>query len=218
MKRFTCLLILISVLLNYNSYAQNKMIDGGFSVKFSFGFPPTTYGFEGDLPLPEDLQVKTTFGLEIGNQWYFLKKDHFGLGLDVNWFELIYSKAKMEDQLFGTRNRITMEGSFLEFGPVATYAINDLFAIEGYYNLRPSYMATYYYENSDDYVLWYNFNWLHAIGLGVRVKFIYIGYERTFGNVDGKLTGGGEYEDVGDLYDNQPMNGGNSKLIIGFQF
>ena len=147
-----------------------------------------------------------------------LRYGHFGNGLDINWFDVVYGKAKMDNPFIGTVNRITLEGSFIEFGPVATYAINDMFAIEGYYNLRPTYMVTYYYENSDDYVLVRNFSFLHGLGVGARLKFFYIGYEHTFGSVDGNVSGGGEHEDVGQLYDNQPMDASNSKLIIGFQF
>lgn len=218
MKRFTSALFLFLLLLSVETIAQGDMLDGGFSLKFSFGFPPSQYGFDGDLPIPEELEVNTTFGLEIGNQWYFYRGDNFGIGLDVNWFDLVYSKAKTDDQFLGTINRITLDASLLEFGPVATYAINDMFAIEGYYNLRPSYMVTYYYENTDDFVLIYNFKFLHGLGVGARFKFLYIGYEYAFGKVDGKLTGDGEYEDVGDLYGNQQMDAGNSKLIVGFQF
>ena len=77
-------------------------------------------------------------------------------------------------------------------------------------------MVTYYYENSDDYVLVRNFSFLHGLGIGARLKFFYIGYEQTFGSVDGSISGGGEYEDVSQLYDNQRMDASNSKLIIGF--
>jgi len=218
MKLFTCTLFLLLLSMTFESRAQSEMLENGFSLKFSFGFPPSQYGFDGDLPLPEELQLETTFGLEIGNQWYFLEKDRFGLGLDINWFDVTYGKAKMDNILLGSADRITLEGSFIEFGPIATFAINDLFAIEGYYNLRPTYMVTYYYENSDDYVLVRNFNFLNGLGIGAKLKFFYLGYEYTFGNINGDVSGGGEYEDVGLLYDKQKMDGSNSKLIIGFKF
>lgn len=218
MKKLTFFTIILVLLVSLNSQAQDEMLDGGFSLKFSFGFPPTQYGYDGDLPLMGDIQVNTTYGLEIGNQWYFLKGEKFGLGLDVNWFEILYSHSKLRDLLFDRINRNTLEGSFLEFGPVATFALNDMFAIEGYYNLRPTYMATWFYKNSDDYVILYNFNIFNAFGIGARFKFLYIGYEYTFGDLDGKLAGGGLYEDVDLLYDKQPMNAKNSKLVIGFQF
>jgi hypothetical protein len=218
MKRIVILGTPFFLFCTFIGYAQSGMLEKGFSVKFSFGFPPSQYGFDGELPLPEELEINTTFGLEIGNQWYFLKREHFGLGLDINWFDVVYGRAKMDEPLLGEVNRLTLEGSFLEFGPVATYAINDLIAFEGYYNLRPTYMATYYYENPDDFVLLRNFNFLHGLGIGVRLKFVYVGYEYTFGSVDGKVEGGGELEDVADLFDSQPMDDANSKLVVGFQF
>lgn len=90
--------------------------------------------------------------------------------------------------------------------------------MEGYYNLRPSYLATLYWLNRDDNLLIYDFGFLHGLGIGARFKFIYIGYEYTFGNIDGKLLGSGEFEDVSDFYGRQPMSANNSKLIVGFQF
>lgn len=218
MKYFVYSTFLFVLFFAVESHAQSDMLQDGFNLKFSIGFPPTQFGLDGDIPLPDELQLQTTFGLEIGNQWYFYDTEHFGIGLDINWFDIVYGKAKMDNSLTGTANRITLEGSFIEFGPVATYAINDLFAIEGYYNLRPTYMVTYYWENSDDYVLVRNFSFLHGIGIGVRLKFFYIGYESTFGSVNGNVSGDGEFEDVELLYDEQSMSGSNSKLIIGFQF
>ncbi len=194
------------------------MLEKGFSVKFSFGFPASEYGYSGDLALPDELRIKTTYGLEIGNQWYLLKKERFGLGLDVNWFDLIYGHANMDDFLSGTIKFKTLEGSFLEFGPVVTFALNDYLAIEGYYNLRPTYFVSYYYENSDDYVLVQNFSFMNAMGFGVRLKFVYVGYEYTFGTVKGNVSGGGYFEDIADFIPDQNMDGISSKLIIGFQF
>ena len=218
MKNSVIATIFIIFLFHFSSIAQSEMLEDGFSLKFSIGFPPSQYGLDGDLPLPEELQLETSFGLEIGNQWYFYDNEHFGIGLDINWFDVVYGKAKMNNALTGSANRITLEGSFLEFGPLVTYAINDMFAIEAHYNLRPTYMVTYYWENSDDYVLVRNFNFLHGIGIGARLKFFYIGYESTFGTINGNVQGDGEYEDVELLYDKQNMSGSNSKLIIGFQF
>ncbi|MCG8308825.1 MAG: hypothetical protein MI975_15635 [Cytophagales bacterium] len=218
MKRSFCATCLIMLLFAIEGRSQGSLLEDGFSLKFSVGFPPSQYGFDGELPLPKELELETTFGLEIGNQWYFYNSGHFGVGLDINWFDVVYGRAKLNNPLTGTINRITLEGSFIEFGPVATYAINDLFAIEGYYNLRPTYMVTYYWENTDDYVLVRNFNFLHGFGIGVRLKFFYIGYEATFGNIDGNVSADGEFEDFELLFDEQRMSGSNSKLIIGFQF
>ena len=218
MKNFVCTTLLCLLLFAFEGHAQSNMLEDGFNLKFSFGFPPSQYGFDDDLPEVGDLSLETTFGIEIGNQWYLHDSEHFGIGLDINWFDIVYGKSKTNNLLLGSINRITLEGSFIEFGPVATYAINDLIAIEGYYNLRPTYMVTYYWQNSDDSILIRNFGFLHGIGIGFRLKFFYIGYESTFGNVDGGVRGYGEYEDVELLYDKQRLGGSNSKLIVGFQF
>ena len=223
MKTISCFFVLCMMILTVESKAQSNMLENGFSLKFSFGFPPSQYGFDGDLPIPEELQLDNTFGLELGNQWYFYHGENFGLGLDVNWVDMVYGKAKTSDPVLGDVTRVTLEGSFLEFGPVGTFAINDIVALEGYYNLRPTYMGTYFYENSasffdpDDYVVLRDFSFLHGLGLGVRVKFLFIGYEYTFGSLDGKIDADGEFEEA-ELYGEQKMGAGNSKLIIGFQF
>lgn len=213
--RLTIVFLICSITIGYS---QSSMLEKGFSVKFSFGFPPDAYGYDGDLPLPDDLLISTTYGLEIGNQWYFYTNEKFGLGLDVNWLDVVYGISKMDLIAGESVRRQTLEGSFLEFGPVATFAVNDIFAIEGYYNLRPSYMATYYYENEDDNLVIYDFGFLHGLGIGARIKFLYVGYEHTFGNIDGQVKGWGELEDIADALSEQTMGGTNSKLILGFQF
>jgi hypothetical protein len=194
------------------------MLEKGFSLKFSFGFPPDAYGYDGDLPVPDDLLLNTTFGLEIGNQWYFYTSENFGIGLDVNWFDIMYGRSKMDVMQSDPIYRYTLEASLLEFGPVATYAINDIFAIEGYYNLRPSYMATLIWENQDSNLVFYEFGFLHGLGIGARVKFAYIGFEHNFGSVDGQVDGSGELGDEAEFLDKQPLSASNSRLVIGFQF
>ena len=218
MKKITLIALLSTFLFHIQSVAQSDMLDNGFSIKFSFGFPESTYGFDGDITELSGIDINTTYGLEIGNQWYFLNEGNFGLGLDVNWLDLQYSKTKGEIPSIGDVKRITAEGSFLEFGPVATIVLNDMIAIDGYYNLRPTYMASYYQDENEDFVLLQDFSFAHGLGLGVRLKILYVGYEYTFGNFEGEISADGEYEDVPDLYGRQKMTGINSKLIIGLQF
>ena len=215
-----CILILSLIIFSANCiYAQNKMLEKGFSIKFSFGFPPNEYGYDGDIDLPDDLLLNKNFGLEIGNQWYFYTSDQFGIGLDVNWLDVMYGRSKMDDQNVPIY-RYTLEASFLEFGPVATFAINDIFALEGYYNLRPTSMATLFWEDRESNIVVYDFGFLHSIGIGARIKFIYVGYEKNFGNIDGKVDGDGDLYDDAEAYllDKQAMSASNSRLVIGFQF
>lgn len=201
--------------------AQGEMLDNGFSVKFSFGFPPSQYGYDGEIPLPVGLELNNTFGLEIGNQWFLVRGENAGLALDINWLDLTYGGAQIDDPVVGSLNRITLEGSLLEFGPLVSWAFIDKVAVDAYYNLRPTYMVTGYYvdfDDSDDFIVAHNFNFMHGAGLGLRFKFIYLGYEYTFGAVHGDLVGGGEFEDVTDLFGQQRLDGANSKLVVGFQF
>lgn len=94
--KFTIVFIICTVV---NGYSQSNMLEKGFSLKFSFGFPPTEYGYDGDLPIIDE-GLNTTFGLEIGNQWYFYTTEHFGIGLDVNWFDLVYGKSNLDIAFF----------------------------------------------------------------------------------------------------------------------
>lgn len=218
MKKIITLLF-ASFLFSFSAtYAQSEMLENGFSLKFSVGFPSSGYGYDGDFPIPDDLLLNNTIGLEIGNQWYFYTSDQFGIGLDVNWFDIMYGRSKMDVPLSDPIYRYTLEGSILEFGPVATFAVNDIFAVEGYYNLRPSYMATLLWENEDSNLVLYDFGFLNALGVGARVKFLYIGYEYTFGSIEGNVDGSGDLGEDADLLDKQPMGAGNSRLVIGFQF
>ncbi|MEM6841510.1 MAG: hypothetical protein AAF632_04745 [Bacteroidota bacterium] len=218
--KLSCLVVfLIAAALKSN--AQSAMLDNGFSVKFSLGFPPSQYGYDGEIPLPSELDVNNTFGLEIGSMWEVATGENVALAVDLNWFDLVYSGARINDPIDGELYRVTAEISLLEIGPAVTYAFSDLFALQGYYNLRPTFMGTAYFEDpedSDDYVLASAFNFMHGLGVGARFKFIYLGYEYTFGSVNGNLQGEGEFEDASEIFGRQRLDGANSKLIIGFQF
>lgn len=218
MKKNTFITLLAICFFTVQSFAQSEMLDKGFSIKFSFGFPESSYGFDGDIPELTGIDVNSTYGLEIGNQWYFLDESNFGLGLDVNWFDLQYGGSSTTDPLIGEIKRMTLEGSFLEFGPLVTFALNDFFAIDGYYNLRPTFMASYYQDEDGDGILLQDFSFAHGLGLGIRLKILYVGYEYTFGNFDGEISADEVYESVAEEYDRQKMTGINSKLIIGLQF
>ena len=219
--RFSCLMFLLFAII-IKSSAQNAMLDNGFSVKFSLGFPPDQYGYDGgDIPLPNGLEVNNTFGLEIGSMWEVATGENVALAVDLNWLDLVYSGARINDPVDGDIYRITAEISLLEVGPAVTCALSDQFALQGYYNLRPTFMGTAYFadpEGSDDYVLARAFNFMHGLGVGARFKFIYLGYEYTFGSVNGNLQGEGEFEDASEIFGRQRLDGANSKLIIGFQF
>ena len=93
MKKITCFLIMCLLLSGSLANAQSGMLENGFSLKFSFGFPPSQYGFDGDLPVPDGLEIKNTYGLEIGNQWYFYNENNIGIGLDVNWFDIRFNNG-----------------------------------------------------------------------------------------------------------------------------
>jgi len=218
MKRHILILLISVTFFSGQSIAQSEMLDNGFSIKFAFAFPQSSYGFDGDIPIPSGLEVSNGFGIELGNQWYLMEQESFGLALDVNWLDLQYSFSKTNDATYGDLKRITLEGSLLEFGPLATLALNDKFAIDGYYNLRPTFMVSYFYENTDDFVLLNDFTFAHALGLGIRFNILYVGYEYTFGGFSGEIISEGEFDEVADLYDRQDMSGMASKLIIGLQF
>ena len=114
--RLSCLMFLLFAII-IKSSAQNAMLDNGFSVKFSLGFPPDQYGYDGDIPLPNGLEVNNTFGLEIGSMWEVATGENVALAVDLNWLDLVYSGARINDPVDGDIYRITAEISLLEVGP-----------------------------------------------------------------------------------------------------
>ena len=71
-------------------------------------------------------------------------------------------------------SRLTVEATFLEFGPIGTYVLNSTMAVDAYYNLRPTGLATVAFDE-DGNILGdevYGSGFTHALGAAFRWKVL----------------------------------------------
>ena len=185
-------------------------LKNGFSIKAQLGFPSAGFGWNEDIP--DGYEYGITYGLQVGNQWYFYNPESLGIGLMVNWIDVTGSTKKVTgDQ--GTLDRATLDVGVLEFGPVFTYAIDDPKAIDVYYNFRPTVMSTGYKYGVEDGEAYGGYGVTHAFGAGFRYKLLYVGGEYVTGSI--KVSQ--DSTDEEDWID-EKMKVGCFRILVGVKF
>lgn len=233
MKRIGILvsLMLIAALVS-NTYAQkDRTLSNGFSANLVVGFPSDDFGASSSTYYPSSMNYGALWGLKLGNRWYFAPQEKYGFGLMVNWLDFAaVFKSGTETSQYGLSYdwyRTTFDVTLLGLGPIGTYAINDDMAIDGYYNLRPTILASGHASSdplgvADDQTYGYaGFGLTNALGAAFRWKVLNVGVEYVFGQVNcqGKYTGptlDGEFED-GDLPD-EKLSTNSIRIILGVKF
>lgn len=215
MKSFLLSLVIIFSVFTNSVQAQNgDMLKNGFGLKFHMGFPAANYG--SDVDLSSDSQLDMTFGLQIGNQWYLVKEGFFGLALNVNWLDLNYgAKEIIPDRVLGyPLNRVVLEVSALEIGPLITFALNERVAFDGYWNYKPTVMLSNVEDNQSS-IAYAGYGFTNAFGVGFRFGKLYLGGELNVGNLKAEST----KSDFGDILpDELVIYTSQTKLIFGFKF
>lgn len=189
---------------------KNRTLSKGFSIKAQLGFPTANYGTIEDVD--DEFKFGPSYGLQIGNQWYFSPKENYGFGLMVNWFDVTFTRKKTD--IAGAEfDRASTDYSLLEFGPVGTYALNEEMAVDGYYNLRPTIMATAYQLEGEDAEGYGGFGITHAFGAGFRYNVLYFGLEYVLGSV--KVS-----QDSTDpeVFKDEKINVNCLRILLGIKF
>lgn len=209
-KTITLILTLIIVgALSEVTAQKNGMLSNGFSIKAQIGFPSAAYGANTDAD--SDYKYGTAFGIQIGNQWYFNPKENYGFGLMVNWIDAS-AVRKRTDTPLGEFQRATADLAFLEVGPIGTYVLSEEMAIDAYYNLRPTSLATAYQLEDEDGEAYGGFGVTNAVGADFRYKLFVLGVEYVFGKV--KVT-----QDSENLFEDGAKIEANSfRILLGVKF
>lgn len=227
--------ILVSLMLLVafvsNTFAQkSRTLSNGFSVNFVTGFPSASFGAPESVS--SDEKYGALFGLKLGNRWYFAPQENYGFGLMVNWVDFAMALKSGTDTYIDDNDisvasdwaRTTMDITFLGLGPIGTYAINDDMAIDGYYNLRPTFLISGEVQtlSSDDLTTAYGgFGLTNALGAAFRWKVLNVGVEYVMGKVNAKgtqtvpsLNGGTETVDLAD----EKLSTNSVRIILGVKF
>ncbi len=213
MKKLSTLILSIClVALMTNVYGQkDRTLSNGFSVKVVTGLPFELYGTDVDLEgdIPSEFTYGMLFGMQIGNQWYISPSDNFGFAINVNWVDFTIAKKKVD--LFEMTRR-AIDFTFIEVGPLVTYALSDEIAIDGYYNLRPTLLMTaQIYEGDDDADASIGFGFSHAIGANFRWNVLSVGAEFVGGGINSAAV---DSEDV----DKVKLSTSSLRFLLGVKF
>jgi hypothetical protein len=223
MKKITILLsIILFIGLTTNLFAQkDRNLSNGGSINLVIGFPSSTYGVTSDSNIDSKYQLSSIWGIQWGNRWYFKPKEKYGFGLMVNWLDLSIGATTGTETSYDWA-RAVVDFSFLEIGPVGTYALTKDIALDAYYNLRPTgFSSAIVTSNSggksiDESMTYVGVGFTHALGAAFRYRALNLGLEYVMGSLDseGKYTGSSN--DV--TMDNQKNVVNNFRIMIGAKF
>lgn len=190
------------------AYSQtNRTLSHGFSVNLIIGITPANYGYNKGSIIDDDSRILFTSGIQIGNRWYFGSSEHFKMGLMVNWFDITAGTRTN-----GDLTRVVADASFLELGPIGSFAFSENIALDIYYNLRPTGFAHIWTYSTDDPAGYIGAGPSHAFGTAFRWKVLSVGFEYQLANINC------EYIDSEYDYSDQKLAGSNLRLMIGAKF
>lgn len=183
-KNIILLAIILITGLSTSIYAQkNRTLSKGFSINLVTGFPSSTYGLTKDSHVDAADKLGGIWGIKIGSRWYFNPNEKYGFGLMVNWFDL--SMAMKSYTINGnTSANAVADFSFLQIGPIGTYAVNDHVAFDAYFNLRPTVFENLVVPSSGDSYGYGGVGVSYALGAAFRYKILNIGIENVFGSIN----------------------------------
>ncbi len=188
------LIIFLFLSSSINGFAQkkNKILDGGFSMKFIVGFVPNSFGWlKGEASL--NREAGYLLGGQIGNRWYHHINNKMSFGAMINWLEVTTTKIKNN----GESDSSVTNATLLATGPIFTYALTPKSGVDIFYNARPTII--------NDINLFVT----HGIGLGLRHNVLMFNFEYIFGKVPSK-----KYAYTTPLYTN--IN--HARISLGLKF
>lgn len=214
--------------LAFSASAQTPGEDNGFGLKINFGAPVGNYGCpekESKLGFSTEYEFSgASFGISIDNRWYVWHNDRHGVAVNAHWLDITGMAGEVEKttkrelgSLTKTETRkndaMAAEVGFLGVGPMYTFYIGNEMAVDGYYNIVPTYQFFSIEGNDEDDDS--NFGGMgvtHNIGAAFRWKFLQAGLEFRMGEI--------ELEGLEDDYEDWSYDAGaNSfKFFVGFKF
>ncbi len=178
-----------SISLKTGLSAHDHPLDNGFLIRLGFGVPGASYGdrnhedynpynYNGEI---DEVNMATSIGIELGNQFYVWREssETMGLAVNINWMDLQLGFGTVDyynTYDSGTDVELLINLSLIEVGPLYTYALNDDMGIDAYFNLCPTLLVSAWYEDA-------GIGLRYAVGGAFRWKVLSAGLEYGFGDV-----------------------------------
>jgi len=214
-------LILITIILltgiALSSFAQkDRKLSKGFSISLVTGFPSSNYGTPKGTQVDASEKLGGIWGLKLGSRWYFKPNEKYGFGLMVNWID--FSMAMKSSTINGnTSGNAVADFSFLQFGPIGTYAVTDDIALDAYFNIRPTVFENVIVPSSGDTYGYAGVGTCEALGAAFRYKVLNIGIEYVFGGINAKYTTTGSSSGTNPT-DTRKLMTNSCRILLGVKF
>lgn len=188
MKKFLLFLIIFFVAssLIHGQNVKDRAIKKGLILNTSIGIVTNKAG----LQIPDHKWDKFEYiNFQLGTRWYIKPQKKWALGIQTSWFDILYSVSTApiakefpnEFDLFDSdhiENKL-FSASLFTVGPVGTFAFTPNIAIDGYYNIRPTFVMATASGIGDQP----GFGISHLCGLSFRVGVFSIGIDYIFGGI-----------------------------------
>jgi len=141
-----CASLATCALVNANGNENSKteatqefksVIDNGFFFNLGLGMGTSQYttsnykGTSVDWSNFKSQSLGSGFGFEIGNQWYLMKKEKFGIALRVTWLQASYSPTVEYSNTEDVRN--VFNKNIPTYGLQTDYKLTSSNVVKGYY-------------------------------------------------------------------------------------
>lgn len=156
---------------------EKEPISKGFYLHLGLGFPAYKPSYLGIVGPTKSLGPQGN--IEIGNQWYFVKNDKFGVGIKVSWLQFGYGQTTEAGYSSKTA---TLDFRFLKIAPQFSLALGDKSALDIYIEVAPTVMLTGNTEPSKEFAI-LNTGVLFAPGLRLRYGKFAIGADVSLGRL-----------------------------------
>ncbi len=188
------------------SLQGGKGINNGFYIHLGFAFPTAVIKVNG-LSTAQSLGFEPN--LEIGSQWYFVKKDKWGFGMKVSWLQFGYSTYKSvafnhvnrnytgyrnniqdeddiyyfsNDQVNYTNKTSNLDLRLIKIAPQFTLGLNDDMAVDFSVEVSPTLMLGA--NGTSKANLFYSaYGVLFAPGARFRYGKFAVGFDLGFGSL-----------------------------------
>jgi hypothetical protein len=154
-----------------------SVLEKGFYLNIGLSFPSYILSDNGYIGTVQNVGKEPN--IELGNQWYFWKNQHFGFGLRVSWLQFgagAYSPSYSSDKFFATDIRL------FKVIPQFTFAFTDALALDLSFEVSPTaYVGSGILNNQQE--TYYALGAMFAPGARFRYNMIAVGADFGFGSL-----------------------------------
>lgn len=213
MKKKVFVLVFVFFIGMLSNIQAQRAIKNGFSINAVIGLTSESFGLDDMESMNSDAQIKTLYGLQLGNRWYFNPTEQYGFGLMVNWIDFAVGAKSTTINNFDY-GIAAIDLTFLEIGPIGTYAISEDMAIDGFYNIRPTVFSYAIVDEVENSYVSAGAGFSHTIGTAFRYNKLNVGIEYVLGGI--KVSQ--EESDGINISNNEIMSTNNVRIVVGFKF